>query len=607
MAPAVFAGEVSVSAEVDRRQVVIGESVQLSVTVSGTQNAQAPTVQLNDFLVQYVGPSTYISVVNGSMSSSVTHLYSLLPQRTGTFTVGPISVQAGGKTLQTDPVTIDVVPAAARSPAASMPPGENEEAPDPSLGDAIQLQLGVDKRKLYLHEAVPIRVQLLVGGVAVRSVEPPTLEANGFLVKPLGQPKQSQVMAGGQPYTLLQFDTEAVPVRSGTLALGPASIRCQVVARRTPRGRRRSSSPFGEDPFESFFNRGSILEDFFGQTQLYPVTVNAAPISIDVLPLPEEGKPADFQGAVGHFSLDVTAVPSRAQVGEPVTVTMTVQGDGNFDTVTAPQPGGGLSRFKTYAPQLRKGNEEQGKKVFEQVLIPLDTSAREVPPVRFSYFDPTSGRYETLTREPLPLTVSPAPVQERVNVIDRQPANSSPITPSEPLGRDIVYIKEALGPFRRAGMRWYDSLGWWLGAISPLMMLLISEAIRRWRERLAQDPSIGRASGALKRALSQCQAARRLQGGKDVGACYAEVFRAVQRYVGDRFNLPSEGLTTAELDASLRPRGAPAQLVHDLSALLDHCDAARFAPSSVASDQMASTIQTAESVLKRLERWRPAS
>lgn len=600
------ADDVGVSASLDRRQAAVGDPVQLSVTVTGTQNAPAPSVELNEFLVQYLGPSTYVSIVNGAMSSAVTHTYSLLPKRAGTLTIGPIAVQAGGKTLQTDPLAVEVVSASARAPTASNPPDENSQgsAEPPSVGDAIQLQLGIDKRKLYLNEAVPIRLQLLVGGIAVRSVESPILEADGFLVKPLGQPKQSQVMVGGQAYTLLEFETQAVPVRPGTLVLGPASIKCQVVAPRRPR--RPRSSPFGNDPFQDFFNnRGSLLEDFFGQAQLYPVTVSATPIPIEVLPLPGEGTPDDFQGAVGHFTLDVNAVPPHVQVGEPVTVTMTIQGEGNFDTVTAPKLSGDLSRFKTYGSQVRKGSGEQGQKVFEQVLIPLDTSVHEVPAVRFSYFDPVEGRYTTLTRGPMPLTVTPPAVQEPIKVIDQQPATAS--TPSEPLGRDIVYIKEAFGPIRRVGVRWYVSWKWWFGALTPLIMWLISEAVRRWRERLAQDPGIGRASGVLKRALSQCDAVSQQNDHQDVATCYADIFRVLQRYIGDRFNLPSEGLTTAELQAYLRPRGAPEELVRDLSALLDRCDAARFAPRSVATDQIASTVQEAESVLKRLERWRPAS
>ena len=79
----------------------------------------------------------------------------------------------------------------------------------------------------------------------------------------------------------------------------------------------------------------------------------------------------------------------------------------------------------------------------------------------------------------------------------------------------------------------------------------------------------------------------------------------MQRYVGDRFNLPSEGLTPGELERFLKVRGAPEELVREVSALVHQCDTARFAPVSIASDQMTATLEAAESLLKRLERWSP--
>ncbi len=594
-----FAEDVSVQARVDRRHVPLNGRLQLSLDVNGTQSAQPPELTLDGFDAQYLGPSTQISVINGQMSSSVSHTYVLTPKKEGTFTIGPIAVDVGGKTYQTQPIEVQVLPPASVVAQGGESAEEAEETPQ--LGDHLQLQLGLDKTKAYLNQAIPLKLQLLVGGVAVRGIEMPTLQANGFLVKPFQKPTQSDVTVGGQPYTLLEFDTQAVPLKPGAFSLGPASINCQIVQQR--RSRRRAS-PFGSDPFEDFFDH-SLLEDFFGSGRLVSVTVRAEPVTIEVQPLPEEGKPKEFAGAIGHFTLDVNAIPVETTVGEPITLTMTVKGTGNLEAVASPSIVGDTRHFKVYEPKPRQDQTTQeAQKTFEQVLIPTDSSVTEIPAVQFSFFDPELGQYRTLTKEPIAIHVKPAPVQEHPTIVSApQSVVSQPAQP-ETLGRDIIYIKEELGTLRPTGRVWYRSFWCLLLLIAPLILLGVSKGAHRYYERLTTDPGLARASGAFKRAMAQCQHAKQLQQAGKVTECYAEVFRALQRYIGDRFNLPSEGLTKAELEQHLKPRGIAEDLFQALASLFDQCDAARFAPASVASGQISAIISSAESGLKRLEQWK---
>jgi hypothetical protein len=290
-----------------------------------------------------------------------------------------------------------------------------------------------------------------------------------------------------------------------------------------------------------------------------------------------------------------------------VTITMTIDGEGNYESVHAPTLTADAAQFKAYAPQAKNAGagEASQRKMFEQVLIPLDPSVTEIPAVRFSFFDPTQGQYETITKGPFPLLVKPAPVQERPTIVT-QPQMVAPPSAPEALGRDIIYIKERLGPLRPVGWTWYGSPWWWFWTLGALGFLVVSEGLRRRYRRLATDPAAARASKAMKRASARLQQARHFKQRGEVPACYEEVFKALQGYVGDRFNVPSAGLTKAELEQHLRPRGVQEELVRELSECFDRCDAARFAPNAVATDQADATLQTAESLLKRLERRRPA-
>lgn len=594
-----YAEDVSVRATVNRTRVAVSDTVELSLSVNGAQDVPAPNLSIDGFLVRYVGPSTYISVVNRQVSTSITHIYSLLAQQEGHFTIGPISVEVGGQAYQTEPFTIEVVPSSARAPATGLQLPPSADATHPEISQALQLKLDIEPRRLYVNQAVSARLQLFVRGAPLHGIEMPTLQAEGFLVQPFGKPQQSEVVIGGQLYTLLEFTTVVVPIRTGTLSLGPGAIECRLVARsqgRSPLGRR-SLWPFGEDPFE----------EFFGRTEIYPATVTAKPVEIEVLPLPEEERPGDFDGAVGRFALDVAVTPSEVAVGEPITVTMAVRGEGNFDTVTPPRLTGDLSRFKVYEPQRWRGasEEAESQRVFEQVLIPLDPSVRAVPTVQWSFFDPQARRYQTVTKGPLPITVTPAPAQEPVAVVGAPSPSGEAASEPEVLGRDIVYIKEQLGTAPRSG-RWYADPAWLWWQITPLALLALGGWRRRRLDRLAADPAMVRASGVLRRVMTQCQAARRLAQEGKTREGYAEIFRAIQRYVGDRFNLTAEGLTRVELERYLRSRRAPEALVQQLLEVVDRCDAARFAPSSEAAGQAAATVAAAEGALRQLERWRPS-
>ena len=131
-----------------------------------------------------------------------------------------------------------------------------------------------------------------------------------------------------------------------------------------------------------------------------PVTVDAVPI--EVLPLPEEGRPADFGGAIGQWKLDVTAKPTDVAVGDPITVTIKVSGNGNIDTVPMPKLGP-LDGFKTYDPTTKTTKDDlntTGERVMQQVLIAKSTDVKELPEVRLVYFNPEFAPTRPLSSRP---------------------------------------------------------------------------------------------------------------------------------------------------------------------------------------------------------------
>ena len=336
-----FANSISVSASVDKNIVSVGDRIQLTVTIEGSQSVEAPDLpDMDGFQTQYVGPSTQISIVNGQMSASVNHVYSLAALKAGKYTIKPISVKHQGKTYQTKPITVEVVKGAAPQSRGQ----ERESQPD-ELKDYIYLTLTAAKAEVYLNEELPVTIRLYTRW-SVRDIEYPTFSSNGFSVRKFAQPTQTREVVDGSIFNVIKFQTVVYPISTGQLNLGPAVLKCSLIVKN--RGRRRRST------FDDDFFSDSLFDDFFGREQKRSVVLKSKPLGITARALPLPGRPSDFSGAVGQFTLQVEAKPTEVKVGEPITLTMAVTGRGNIETISSPKIGG-LERFKTYGSSELSG------------------------------------------------------------------------------------------------------------------------------------------------------------------------------------------------------------------------------------------------------------
>jgi hypothetical protein len=133
-----------------------------------------------------------------------------------------------------------------------------------------------------------------------------------------------------------------------------------------------------------------------------PCDVHLTPVNLNINPIPGNGRPSDFSGAIGQFSFDVNAAPEDVAVGDLVTVTMKIHGDGNLERVSAPRLTTGQN-FKTYDPERADEKPVEGEKTFKQICIPQSTNAALIPAISFSYFDGREAAYKTITRGPFSL------------------------------------------------------------------------------------------------------------------------------------------------------------------------------------------------------------
>lgn len=593
-----FGADIQFEVSCDKTRISLGEVAQLNLTFHGAQNIPAPKLEkIDGFELRYQGPSSMVSIVNGVVSASITHVYTLLPLKTGRFTLGPFHVQIQGKTLSSKPITIEVVSGStgpASSPQGVMQDETTVAINEEALKDKIFLVLEIAKRRCYLNEIIPIRVKLYVNNLAVRDIQPPSLSSTDFSVEKFEQSGQYKEEIGGVVFDVLEFTTNMVAIKPGEFRIGPAQLNCNLVVRKGSRRPRRSI--FDDDFFSGFFS-DDIFEDFFGRFVAYPLQLQSADIPITVLALPEEKRPADFSGALGNFTLEVEASPLQVNSGDPITLRMVVKGEGNFDSVKPPQLKD-KKGFKVYDPQVKQNSN---KKIFEQVLIPESENITQIPEVVFSFFDTNKGEYVTLTRGPISIKVSPAP--EQASRLIELPQNQTTFVPNkEELGKGIVYLKGSLGRLKRQDSYLYKNTLFWLINILFFLDFWGLVGFYAYRRKLNQDPRYARrllAPALAKRNLRQIE--KLLQQGKSEEFLDL-LFKTMRDYLANRFHLSYGAVTLEKIEEIFSKNRLDPQVLEKLKGLFVFCDMARYAPAEIAQEKLSQAYLDLREGIEYLER-----
>ena len=464
------AEDVSVRATLSHRSAEVGEPVQLQISVSGpSKRANPPEVNVDGLDVRYFGPSSsqQIQMINGQITRQVTttHVYQVTAKRAGEFTIPALTVDVDGKACMTQPVVLKA-----------------EKASGGGSGDDDRIafaEIDVSKHIAYVGEVVPAELNLYIDARVPSELEQmPELKGEGFTKQKMPQPRQQNARKDGRDWRVVAFRTAITPGKAGRITIGPneISLIAQVPQKRPRRGPR--------DPFGSLFD-----DPFFGgvmaERRRYEIV--APEVVMDVKPLPAEGRPADFSGAVGQFKFTAEGSPARAKIGDPVTMKMKVTGTGNFDRMQSPamiDPKGWHAYPASDSFEATDDLKITGTKTFEMPVVP-EVAHREMPQFRFAFFDPEQGKYVTLTSAPAPLVVdgapppAPAPVPPAANEPKPEAPRPAAATPAP---TDILGLRYERGRAVSSFAPLYAQRGFLLAQLVPLALagaLLGARFLRR--------------------------------------------------------------------------------------------------------------------------------
>lgn len=569
----------SFSATLDRDTVTVGESATLTLTFDGGDPASTPTLPpMPNLRAEASGSSRNMSIINGQVSSTLSQSYLITPLREGEYAIPSLQANIGGQTYASPALKLRAV-----KPAAA--------AADQSGQQLAFMRLVVPKKEVFLGEVLAVELQVYVrDGVAnaeniLRSFDAfgaTPVNAEGFSVLKTAHTQRRRSRLGNAGYTIATLVTSLTPLKTGQLSIG--SIDANLTLQLPLPGQRRGDSfdPFG----------------FFQRYQEQRVVLSAEPVTLNVVALPAQNVPSDFNGAVGTYSLAMTAGPTNVAAGDPVTVKIQISGRGALDSLTLPeQPA--WKDFKAYPPTTHVETTDplglQGTKIFEQVVIPQNSAVHAIPGVSLSFFDPDQKAYRTLKESAIPLVVrpvgaSPAPSYAAIS----RPGQDSP-----PPAQDIVPIKQRFGTLARPGAALLQTPWFLCFQILPLAGFAGALFWRKRKEHLSRNPRLLRQRRVANMVREGIVELRQLAEQQQTEPFFANLFRLLQEQVGERLDLPASAITEAVLEEHLRPRGVRDSTLLALHDLFQACNLARYAPTHT-SRELAGLVPKLETALREL-------
>ncbi|HMB63917.1 MAG TPA: BatD family protein [Eudoraea sp.] len=522
-----------------------------------------------------MGPSQAISSswINGVRSYSKTYSYTLEPTARGTFKIKQASIVINGQTYKSLPREVEVT-AAVDKPSDQM-------TVDDIADDNLHLVAEVSKGNPYLNEAISVVYKLYVS---------PSINVSNF--KPLDNPKYNNFWSQDMPFTKYTIQNGTYegksyryvvlkrvvlyPQKSGKLEIEPLSLD---VTLEVPTNRR----------------------DFFGG-RIYSETnktVSAGRRTIEVKPLPTEGKPVSFTGAVGSFDFGVVTSKTSLKASESLQARVEVTGKGNLKLFQMPEPifPGAL---EVYEPEFDEKvrttlSGMQGKVSNSYTIVPSYRGKYPVPSISFSYFNPESGDYKTISSDEIMINVLDGPPGADGTSVGPIAGNKQTVIGS---GNQFNFIKLKPNLTSIGTNYFFGSTRFYMWLLLPLLFIPLAVIFGKRREAIASDVVGNKLKRANKLARKYLSKAKRELGNKE--AFYIALEKALHNYLKAKLKIETSEFSKDKIAALLSQKEVATETTEGFIGLLKSCEMARYSPFSEV--QMQKDYDKASEVISTMDK-----
>ncbi|MDX2173914.1 MAG: BatD family protein [Bacteroidota bacterium] len=554
----------TVYAQVSSKQVQVGVPFEYAIVINTNPNNYTPP-NFKDFdIVSGPNQSSSMQWVNGQTSTQMTLSWALVAKKEGKATIGTAYVTAGSQRFETNAITLDVTKGAATTQQNSTGANDDKAQYNKVSGGDVFIRTGISKSKCVLGEQITIiqKVYSRLPIVGFQKVNPPTYD--GFYMQLLESPTKGQIVnenVDGVMYQTYElFRHTCIANKAGKLSLAPAE--CEIVVRKQT-----NSKP--KNIFEQFFGTAGY-EDI-------PVSTKSRPTTVEVVGLPEEGKPASFSGAVGNYNFKVEASRTELKANDAFNLKMTVSGKGNLKLVDPPKPT--LPEgFETYDPKIV---ENGNSKTFDYLVIPRSEGDYVLKDLDFSYFNLESKKYITISPEPITIKVLPP---------DPNSTGAQVYTPQNQVkasDNDIRYIKKGNFELVKTETEFFNSPVHFALLAFPLLALLGGLIVRRNHIKNNSNMVLVKERKAAKVAKKQLVLAEKLMQQNNKDGFYTEILLALNNYISNKLNIPVADLSQEHIQKTLTIKQVDETINIKLIATLQTSEYAKYAPGAVSGDLQA--------------------
>ena len=550
--------------------VVSGDQFRLTYTVNSQKVRDFRAPSMKDFEV-LMGPSrstqSSTQIINGNVTSTstITFTYILMAGKEGTYNIPAATIVAEGNNYTSNSVTVKVLPTDQSSGASSGNSGRNSrnQASNGAITEKeLFMMASASKTKVYEQEAILLtyKVYTQVNLTELRGDIP---DLKDFHTQEVELPQQKTFTLehyNGRNYnTTIWRQLVLFPQKTGKIEIPSVTFEGTV-----------SQMVASADPFDAFFNGGNYVN--------IKKNLVAPKLIIDVKELPE-GKPANFSGGVGEFTISSSISTQELKTNDAVTIKLVISGTGNMKLINTPEvkfP----QDFEIYDPKVDNKfnltrNGLAGSKVIEYLAIPRHAGNFTIPSIEFSYFDLKSQSYKTLKTEAYTLNVA-----KGEGNADQVVANFTSKEDLKVLGKDIRYIKTGDTQLTQKDDYFFGSIGYILWYIIPLTLFVAFMLI--YRKQAIENANVAkvRTKKANKMATKRMKNAGKLLAEKKTEAFYDEVLKALWGYISDKLSMPVSQLSKDNIEEELQKHQVSDELIQSFINTLNECEFARYAPGN---------------------------
>ena len=544
--------QVKFEAKVSKQKLGVNERLRIDFEMNQDGDNFVPP-NFDDFTV-VGGPNTSLKnlYVNGKRTYQKTYSYFLSPKKKGKFTIKQATIEIDGEVYKTFPLTVTVT-AAVDKPNG--PPDASDIA-----SDKIHLVAEVSNGNPYLNEPTTVVYKLYVStevGISSNWREKQTPRYNDFWSQNI-EIKGLNIQRGeykGEDYRYVVLrKTVLYPQKTGKLKLEPLVLDITV---EVPTGR----------------------ANIFGQqimTQV-PKTVTAGSRTINVKPLPEQGKPSDFKGAVGDFDFKVTTSKNQLNATESLQAKIEVSGRGNLKLFELPKlttP----SSLEVYEPEHKESVRTnlggmQGSISDTYTIVPQYRGKYPVPSISFSYFDLKTESYKRITSDEIIIDVVEGPTATTENSENTSTTTKQAVKPN---ANAFAFIKTSSNWESMTTKDFFKSTSFWCLLLLPFLAIPLAIVIRREKDKRDADVVGSRIRKADRLAKKYLSEAKKNLGQKE--AFYESLERALHNYLKAKLRIETSDFNKEKIETLLTQKNVDNNVVSEFISIIESCELARYTP-----------------------------